>query len=305
MTNKTIARRQFLQFLAASPLFAGLGPARLLAADTPDFSPVGSAGLADLLLEPVGSPELALDVFDFERAAERVLPPAHWGYLATGTNGDETLRANRAAFEKVYLRAMRMVDTAKIDMSLELSGQQLKSPIVIAPTGSQNAFHAQGELATAAAARSRDHLMILSNVTTTSIEDVIQARGEPVWFQLYPTTKWSVAEAMVKRAEKAGAPVLVLTVDLNKGSNRETQERYARLDTRDCSQCHDPSRPDSWLDRKPLYWNLGATNAEFDTPAMTWDFIARLKTITNMKVMIKGIVTAEDAESAMEMALMA
>lgn len=300
MKRKNIARRQFLQFLAASPLLAGLGPGKLFAANTPDYPAGGSAGLADLLLGPVSSPDLALNVFDFERVAERVLPPAHWGYMATGTNGDETLRANRAAFEKVYLRAMRMVDASQIDMSQQLFGQQLNSPIVIAPAGSQNAFHAQGELATAAAARSRDHLMILSNVTTTSIEDVIEARGAPVWSQLYPTTKWSVAEAMVKRAEKAGAPVLVLTVDLNKGSNRETEQRYARLDPRDCSLCHDSAREDSWLDRKPMYLNLGATSAEFDPPAMTWDFIAQLKSITNLKIVIKGIVTFEDAESAIE-----
>ena len=300
MRNKNIARRQFLQFLAASPLFAGLAPGRLFAKDTPASMAGGSTGLADLLLQPISSPDMALDVFDLERVAEQVLPPAHWGYMATGTNGDETLRANRAAFEKVYLRAMRMVDATNIDMSQQLFGQQLKSPIVIAPAGSQNAFHAQGELATAAAANSRDHLMILSNVTTTSIEDVIEARGAPVWAQLYPTSKWSVAEAIVRRSEKAGAPVLVLTVDLNKGSHRETEVRYARLDPRDCSQCHDPGNPDSWLDRKPMYFNLGASGAEFDTAAMTWDFIARLKSITNMKVVIKGIVTSEDAEGAIE-----
>jgi len=300
MNNNKLARRQFIQFLAASPLFAGLGPGRLLA---DGFSGSGDglpAHLAESLLAPVSSPEDALDVFDFERVAEQTLPPAHFGYLATGTDGNETLRANREAFDKLYLRAMRMAESGTIDTSLELLGEELSSPIVIAPAGSQRAFHPEGELATARAARSRDHLQILSNVSTTSIEDVIAARGAPVWFQLYPTSNWSVAEKMVKRAEKAGAPAVVLTVDLNSDSKRVALERYIRLDERDCSACHDESRDDAWLDRKPMYADTGATNAEFPTPDMTWDYIGRLKSITSMKVVVKGIVTAEDAASSVK-----
>jgi (S)-2-hydroxy-acid oxidase len=295
MNKKLLARRQFLQFLAASPLF--MGPGRLLAGRSEHGLP---ADLAERMLSPVTGPDSALDVFDFERVAKQVLPPAHWGYLATGTDGNETLRANRAAFDKWYLRAMRMTDTSKIDTTLEVLGQKLSSPIVIAPAGSQRAFHPDGELATARAARSRDHLQILSNVSTHSVEEVIRERGAPVWMQLYPTSRWSVAEKMIKRAEKAGCPVLVLTVDLNADSNRIPLKRYIPLDERDCSTCHDPSREDAWLDRKPMYEDTGATSDEFLTPGMTWDYVGRLKDASSMKVVIKGIVTAEDAASAVQ-----
>ena len=288
MINSKLARRQFIQFVAASPLLAGLNPSSLL------------AQTEDLLFGQITNVDEALDVFDFQRVAKQVLPPAHYGYLATGTDGDETLRANRTAFEKYYLRSLRMVDTSVIDTSLRLLGQDLTSPIIIAPAGSQRAFHPDGELATARAAASRDHLQILSNVTTTSIEDVIEARGAPVWFQLYPTSNWSVAEKMIRRAEQAGAPVMVLTVDLNSGSNRLTMQRYIRQDDRDCSACHDPAREDSWLDRKPMYFETGAVNEGFDTPQMTWEYLARLKEASSMKVVIKGIVTAEDAASAVQ-----
>jgi isopentenyl diphosphate isomerase/L-lactate dehydrogenase-like FMN-dependent dehydrogenase len=193
-----------------------------------------------------------------------------------------------------------MVDTSVIDTSLELLGQDLTSPIVIAPAGSQRAFHPDGELATARAAASRDHLQILSNVSTTSIEDVIEARGAPVWFQLYPTSNWAVAEKMIKRAEQAGAPVVVLTVDLHSGSNRLTMQRYIRQDDRDCAACHDPARKDSSLDRKPMYEDTGAVTAGFDTPQMTWEYVARLRAASGMKVVVKGIVTAEDAASALQ-----
>ena len=103
INKKNLARRQLIQFLAASPLLAGIDPGRLL---------------ADTLLNSVSSPEDALGVFDFQRVAEQVLPPAHYGYLATGTDGDETLHANRKAFEKYYLRALRMFDTSSIDTTL-------------------------------------------------------------------------------------------------------------------------------------------------------------------------------------------
>jgi len=281
---KTIARRQFLNFLAASPLIAAAGHSRLLLAD-------GAATLPAFLIQ---TPDEALDVFDLHDVAKNVLPKAHYGYLATGTDGNETLAANRAAFEKIYLRAMRMVDTQNIDTRTQLLGTKLQSPIGIAPVGSQNAFHAQGELATARAARTHDTLQILSNVATHSIEDVIAARGAAVGFQLYPTSDWSVASKMLKRAEQAGAEFVVLTVDLNSGSNRVLLGQYSRADKRDCSTCHGAG-PDDWLRNKPMYSGTDATTTKFDNSGMTWEFVDRLKAATTMKVVVKGIVTAEDA----------
>lgn len=285
----SVARRQFLNFLAASPLLAATAPGRLLAA--------GDASILPPFLAQ--SPDEALDVFDMHEAAKHTLPVSHYGYLATGTDGNETLAANRKAFEKVYLRAMRMVDTQHIDTQTELLGTKMKSPIVIAPVGSQNAFHAEGELATARAARTHDTLQILSNVTTHSIEDVIAARGAPVGFQLYPTNDWSIASKMLARAEKAGAEFVALTVDLNSGSNRLLLGQYIRADDRDCSACHGPG-PDDWLLRRPMYSGTGVTTAGFDNSAMTWEFVDRIKEATTMKVVVKGIVTAEDAASCLQ-----
>ncbi|HKX55331.1 MAG TPA: alpha-hydroxy acid oxidase, partial [Xanthomonadales bacterium] len=292
MNRHNLARRNFLKFLAASPVFAGMAPWQLLAG-SPEDIPLD-------LLTSISAPDEALDVFDFQRLAEKILPPAHYGYLATGTNNNETLRANREAFDQYYLRAMRMVNTSKTDTRLTLLGEELSSPIFIAPVGSQKAFHPEGEEATARAAKAKDHLQILSNVANTSIEDAIAIRGKPVWFQLYPTSDFTVAEKMVRRAEAAGARTLVLTVDLNSGSNRVALDRYARADTRDCTQCHDRDRPDSFFDRTPMYFETQARLENFDTSAMTWDYIAKLRTITSMNIVVKGIVTAEDAAAAVQ-----
>lgn len=281
-------RREFLKFLAASPLLSV--SARLLAEET-----LASSELPEYL---IAKPEDALDVFDFHSVAKHKLPPAHYGYLTTGTDGNETLSANRRAFEDYYLRPMRMVDTHEVSLETSLLGQKLESPIVLAPVGSQGAFHAEAELASARAARAQQHLQILSNVSSSSIEDVITARGGPVWFQLYPTSQWSTARMMLERAEAAGAPVVVLTVDLNSGSNRVLLGQYKRTDDRDCSACHGSGGTEDFLRMKPMYRGSRVTYADFDTPGMTWDYLERIREATSMKIVVKGIVTREDAASA-------
>jgi isopentenyl diphosphate isomerase/L-lactate dehydrogenase-like FMN-dependent dehydrogenase len=175
----------------------------------------------------------------------------------------------------------------------------METPIVIMPTGSQRAFHAEGELATARAARSQKHLMMLSTVSTTSVEDVAEARGEPIWYQLYPTSQWTITERLLRRAERAGCPVVVLTVDLPIASNRLSLSRWIKRDRRDCAQCHASGDAYDSLNtsfaRKPMFEGTGMKNEYLDTPMHTWEFVERLKAATPMKVVVKGIVTAEDA----------
>lgn len=286
-----LARRQFLQFLAASPLLAYTTAGRLFAEESLD-----AIQLPEHLIK---SPADALDVFDFHNVAKQVLPTSHYGYLATGTDGNETLIANRKAFDRVYLRPMRMVDTSNVSLDTTLLDQPLTSPILLAPVGSQKAFHAGGEIASARAARAKGHLQILSNVSSNSIEDVVAARGEPVWFQLYPTNKWSTARTMLLRAQDAGARVVVLTVDLNADSNRVLLGQFARADDRDCSACHTPGA-DAWIASKPMYDGTGSVSADWDLSGMTWDYLDRLRETTSMKIVVKGIVTAEDAASCVE-----
>ena len=285
---QALARRQFLKFLAASPLLGYTAAGRLFAEESLD--------VIQLPKHLIKSPADALDVFDFHNVAKHVLPTSHYGYLATGTDGNETLIANREAFERVYLRPMRMVDTSNVSLNTELLDRSIGSPILLAPVGSQKAFHDDGELASARAARAQGNLQILSNVSSNSIEDVIAARGEPVWFQLYPTNKWSTAKTMLLRAQDAGAQVVVLTVDLNSGSNRVLLGEFSRADSRDCKSCHGEGA-DDWIDTKPMYAGTGSVSADWDMSGMTWDYLNRLRDTTSMKIVVKGIVTAEDAAS--------
>lgn len=289
MLQPDLARRRLLRFLAASPLWP---PAAALAR-----AAVQEASLVE-------SPDEALDVFDFEAVARRDLPPAHFGYLATGVDEDATLRANRDAFSRYQIRVRRLVDVRHVDLSLRLLGTAWDSPIVLAPAGSQRAFHPEGELAVARAARAKRHLQVLSTVSSTGVEEVIEARQAPVWYQLYPTDVWSVARALVKRAEAAGCPVLVLTVDLNGGSNRVTLARAVRRDPRECRACHQGDvfeNVSTYVARKPMFRGLDVSAVTTLAPMdMTWEFLRRLRDATAMPIVLKGIVTREDTERAIE-----
>jgi len=285
------ARRQFLRLLAGSPVLACSG--LTLAAIESLFA---SGQIDDL----IATPDQAINVMDFEPVARRKLPPAHFGYLATGVDDDATVRANREGFSKFQLRVRRLIDVRNIDMGVRIFGTAWTSPIVLAPVGHQKAFHPDGEIAVARAARAKQHLQILSTLTTASVEAVAAERGAPVWQQLYPTDDWTVTRAIVKRAETAGCPVLVLTVDLNGGSNRETLERSRRADTRPCATCHTPGIAGR-TKRHPMYDDLDLSKVTtLQTSDVTWDFITRLRDTTTMKLMIKGIVTRDDAQIAVE-----
>lgn len=252
---------------------------------------------------------------DFEPAARKALPPAHFGYLATGVDDDGTVRANREGYSRLQIRSRRLVDVRTIDMSVHLLGAMWSSPIVICPVSSQKAFHPEGDIAVARAARTKDHLQILSTAATSSIEDVMAARGAPVWQQLYPTNVWEVRRAIVKRAEKAGSPAIVLTVDLQEGSNRETLFRAQIADERECSACHSSSysgyareRPRAGSGgfaqnaaRKPMFDGLDLSQVIASHPDnLDWEFVKRLRDTVTVKLLLKGIVTREDAQLAVE-----
>src|SRR5882762_9484761 len=296
--DQAASRRKFLQFLAASPLFAaggleafageGLTPGTKLP-DPLMWAPMR----ADQLIK---SPKEAINVFDFEPVCRQNVPPAHFGYMASGIDDEVTLRANREGFLKFQLRPRRLVDVSKVDMSTDILGVKYSSPIVLAPVGGQRSFHDDGEVATAKAAKAGNHLQILSTATSIGVEDVSAARGAPIWYQLYATNRWEVAEAMVKRAEKAGCLAVAVTVDRSGGRNQETLFRLQATDNRDCKTCHDRSSLQASLKTRAMYQGIdlsGLTNTQ--SSAMTWDYFKRLLDTTKMKIVLKGILAWEDA----------
>jgi isopentenyl diphosphate isomerase/L-lactate dehydrogenase-like FMN-dependent dehydrogenase len=292
------SRRHFLQFLAASPFYASSTLAAY-ATETPSRLPDPMIWAPRDLDHLISTPKEAINVFDFEPVMHKNVPPGHFGYMASGIDDEVTLRANREGFLHFQLRPRRLVDVSKVDMSTEILGVKYPSPIIIAPTGGHKAYHADGEIGVAKAAKAGGHLMILSTQASTSIEDVTAARGAPLWYQLYATNKFDVAKAHVQRAEKAGALAVAVTVDRSGGRNQETLFRMQRTDPRQCSDCHDNSTLAAAQASKPMYDGVDLSGLRnIQSSAMSWDYIKRLRDVTKMKMVLKGILAWEDAKIA-------
>ena len=292
--EQTLAsRRAFLQFLSASPLLRGLAAAGVGAASAIDaLVNTASAQPADL----IQSVDDALNVFDFEPIVRANVNPAHYAYMAQGVDDGSILRVNREGFDKFQLLPRRLVDTRNVNLSIELFGQTYAHPIFIAPAGTHAMFHPEGELAVARAARAKNGLMILSTVTNYAVEDVAEARAAPIWFQLYPTSDWDVTHGMIRRAERAGCTALALTVDLP-ARNLEESARFDRDTNAACLVCHEPGP--NW-GPKPMFADVDMSRVRMGIAGLTWDYVDRLKDATSMRVLVKGIVRADDAERCVE-----
>ena len=339
LPSRGASRRQFFKLLAASPLLglaaSGLPPGwqqalaresrRLPAGPRPAgircpdcgaemvFRSTGARPRAvqDPVLPPqnaledqltgqiVETPDEAINVWDFERVAHANNLAQHWDYLHMGVDDYETRKANREGFQRLMLRPRRLgaEPATRLDTSVELFGRRWDSPLFLCPVASLEAYHTQGESGAARAAQARGVLQMQSHQSSQSYDEIAEARGEPHWFQIYTVPDWNVNQRVIDRVANAGCPALVWTIDLLGGSNRELQRRTLAGEGTDsplCQNCHN-HRPDY---QRPM--RAGLEGPAGPRPPYTWDYVKRLKDASNMKVILKGIVTAEDADLAVE-----
>jgi len=278
-------RRDFLRFVAGSPLFAYALGQNAFGQGTPAGDPKLTFKTAKEVLE----------VMDFQGLARDILPPAHWGYMASGVDDNATRDANHSAYSHIELRPRRLVDVSKIDYSIELFGVKYDSPIFLCPVGGQRMFHNDGELAAGRAAKAKNSMQILSTQTSYALEDVAKARGSAPWYQLYMPSKWEDGEKLVKRVEDAGCPALAWTIDNLAGRNLETAERFRREDTRDCLTCHTSANGG-----REAAMLKGLSGRGINPLGANWEWFDRLRKTTKMKLLLKGVETGEDAKMARE-----
>jgi len=334
---QSASRRNFFKFLAASPLAAlayGAVPARWLdpvAAEVPPPTPpplpcinCGAPVLPPALSgtspyraiapqelppqqaqeeqltgSPVTSPDDAINVWDFERVVHENLLAQHWDYLHMGVDDYETRVANREGFQRLMLRPRRLPSqpTTGFDTSIEILGQRFDSPLFLCPVAALQAYHTQGEAGAGRAARRRGVLQVQSHVSSNSYAEIAEARGEPHWFQIYTTPDWNRNQRLIDRVASQGCPTLVWTIDLLGGSNRELNRRSLTGEGSDaaiCQSCHN-HQPGY---QRPM--NRGMEGPSGERPPYTWDYVRRLKDASDMNLVLKGIVTAEEAELAVE-----
>jgi isopentenyl diphosphate isomerase/L-lactate dehydrogenase-like FMN-dependent dehydrogenase len=228
-----------------------------------------------------------VNVFEYEALAQAKMNPAFWDFYQGGSDDEVTLRANRTAFERIRLRPRVLVDVSAgaLNMRTTVLGTPVNMPVLVAPMAMHSMAHPEGECATAQGAGMANTLMVASTTATRSIEEIAQAASGPLWFQLYVYPSLQVAEKLVRRAEAAGYRAIVLTVDLPYLGNREKDRRN-----------------NVTIPPEPFYEANFVDVEEKGQPwvPLTWESLSWLRSITSLPILVKGILTAEDAVLALE-----
>ncbi|MFJ9695990.1 alpha-hydroxy acid oxidase [Kitasatospora sp. NPDC101183] len=246
---------------------------------------------------PVG----ALTLAGIERAARAELPREIWDFIAGGSGDERTLAANRKAFSHYALRPRTMVDVTTCSTGLTLLGSRLDAPIGIAPMAYHRLVDEDGETATARAAGRAGALFVAGMFASRTLEEIAEAATGPLWLQLYWLREREAVAALVERAEAAGFAALVLTVDaprigrrlrdLRNGFAIPAAVRAVNLDPALMSASHRSTVGGSGIAEH--------ARRQFD-PSLTWADLAWLRERTRLPIVLKGILTAEDARLAVE-----
>ncbi|KAG9443666.1 hypothetical protein H6P81_015006 [Aristolochia fimbriata] len=237
-----------------------------------------------------------VNVNEFEELAREALPKMNYDYFRGGAEDQHTLRENVAAFQRITFRPRVLVDVSSIDMSTSILGYKIPAPIVIAPTGMHELAHPQGEVATARAAAASNTIMVLSFSSSRTIEEVASSSQAVRFYQLYVSKRRDIAAALVQRAERNGFKAIVLTADTQRLGRRE-------LDIKN-KMAVPPLRNLEGLISTDVDSAGGsgieAFVAQFKDSSLNWKDIEWLRSVTNLPILIKGVLTAEDARKAVE-----
>ncbi|HEY2260972.1 MAG TPA: alpha-hydroxy acid oxidase [Solirubrobacteraceae bacterium] len=235
-----------------------------------------------------------ISLADFERAAAAALDPAAHSYVAGGASSEITLRDNQAAWKRLAIRPRMLVGVGQRDLSVELLGRRRPHPVLIAPTAFQRLAHPEGEEATARGAAATETILCLSTLATTTPEVTAQAApGADRWFQLYVFTDRGVSSELVARAAAHGYEALVVTVDLPVPGVRERELR-TEVRAGDASQVWGAAAAGVSGAMTPRQFG------QLVDPDLNWSDIERFVAESPLPVLLKGILTAEDAVLAAE-----
>jgi 4-hydroxymandelate oxidase len=232
--------------------------------------------------------------------ARKLLPQGAFDYIAGAADDEVSHRRNREDFDRIVLRPRYMVDVSTLDTTTTVLGIPISFPVMFAPTAGHKLCCSDGEQATARAAHDAGTAMILSTLSTTPLEDVAAASEGPKWFQLYVYKDREVTRQLVQRAESSGYKALCLTVDVPMIGNRER-------DLRNAFSLTDSFPLANFLGMEEMQMPSGVVNtssgfgsyiaSKWD-PSLTWADFDWFRSITSLPIVVKGILTAEDAREA-------
>ncbi len=278
----------------------------------PDPNPEASPGLRrQMAIYQWGlagqTPRQAVSVDDLAREAKAKIKAEAYDYLAGGAGSEDTMLANRAAFGRWRLVPRWLRDVAHRDLSVAILGQRLPAPVLLAPIGVQSIFHDDAELAVARAARASGLPMILSTVSSRTMEEVAAELGDaPRWFQLYWPRSDELAASFLRRAEQAGFSAVVVTLDtyLLSWRERDIQNAYLPFLRGEglANYFSDPVFREA-IGGEPTSHPVKALEFFghlFADPSRTWDDLARLRDATRLPILLKGILHPDDARRALD-----
>jgi 4-hydroxymandelate oxidase len=239
-----------------------------------------------------------VSLLDYERIAAARLPRMTYDYFAAGADDGVTLRSNREAFDRITLRPRVLRGVGTPDLSAGILGRTHSVPILVAPTAFAKLAHPDGELAIARACETSGVTHVLSTLSTFSMEAVAEASSAPRWFQVYVFKDREVTRALVERAATAGCEALVLTVDVPVLGSREA-------DVRNRFALPEGIYPENLIsEEERRVWAEGGSGlaryfaAHIDA-ALTWDDVDWLRSISQLPVLVKGILRGDDAVLAL------
>lgn len=237
-----------------------------------------------------------INLLEYEPLAAQKLPRSHFDFIAGAAEDEVTLRENRAAFQRVQLRPRFLVDVSQVDLSTQALGQQVEMPVLLAPVALQKLAHPEGELATARAAAAAGVIMALSTVSSYTLEEVAAAAQGTKWFQLYRYEDAELSKQLVARAKAAGYSAICVTVDVPRLGRREADFRN-RLQFPPDIFAANLVPPRSSADSAGGL--SGIAPALFHRP-FTWRDLDWVRSTASLPIILKGILTAEDARLAVE-----
>lgn len=253
------------------------------------------------------TPEHPMDVMALEAAAEQVMEPGAYGYVAGGASSEDTMRANLEAFRRWRIVPRMLRDVEDREVGVTVCGTELSSPVMLAPVGVQSIVHPDGELAVARAAAATGVGMVLSTAASFTLEEVAAEAGDaPRWFQLYWPRDDDLAVSFIRRAEDAGFTAIVVTLDtlIIGWRPRDLQTGYLPfLHAVGTANWFQDPHFRGLLEKSPEEDQAMAVlqfGAVFADPSSTWERLEKLRAATDLPIVLKGIQHPADARHAVE-----
>lgn len=241
-----------------------------------------------------------INLADYEALAQERLSATAWDYYVGGSDDEQTLRENHEAFGRIRLRPRVLMDVSHVSLETSVLGVPVRTPLLVAPTAYHGLAHPEGECETARGVGAAGSLMTVSTMANRSLEEVAVAATGPLWFQLYVYRDRGVSESLVRRAEAAGYHALVLTVDTARLGRRERDVRngfglppHLHMGNFE-GDAHEQPGQEPGTSGLAVYFT-----AQLDT-SLTWEALDWLRSTTKLPIVVKGIVTGEDAALAVE-----